>query len=85
MRNIVRETRLLLELITSIQGPEDVGNFDPEFTSERIRESMIVTGDQKPQRVNDSRFAGFYYSPANLGDHPVANAECAPAAADLAA
>ncbi|OAE28975.1 hypothetical protein AXG93_3036s1020 [Marchantia polymorpha subsp. ruderalis] len=71
--------------VPNVKGPEDVGNFDPEFTSERIRESMIVTGDQKPQRVNDSRFAGFYYSPANLGDHPVANAECAPAAADLAA
>ncbi|KAL3687779.1 hypothetical protein R1sor_014088 [Riccia sorocarpa] len=46
-----------------IKTADDVGNFDTQFTSERIRESMTVTGERKYVQRADNRFAGFYYSP----------------------
>ncbi|KAL2629962.1 hypothetical protein R1flu_014648 [Riccia fluitans] len=49
--------------VPNIRSADDVQNFDTEFTSEHIRESMIVTGEQKHPRVNDRRFGDFYYSP----------------------
>jgi serum/glucocorticoid-regulated kinase 2 len=47
----------------SVESAQDVANFDPEFTSEEAKDSVVE--DSHLSETMQEQFAGFTYNPAN--------------------